>query len=107
MSDNRLWHATLNPSSPRYRDWRKIFESDEIPLINSVAHKARLGDEEDTVYLLNWFEIIGDESTRMLQFFADKFKCTEDEVEKQFDHDGHIPIRTSDVTIIYKLAAFL
>jgi len=31
MSATELWRAVLNPSSPRYLEWRKVFDTDEVP----------------------------------------------------------------------------
>ena len=104
---HQLWNATLNPSSPRYIEWRKIFERDEIPLISPVAFAAVLGNERDTVHLLNWHDIVGEESDRLLAYFAQKYKRPVDQIEKEFDDTGHIPIRASDVVIHYSLRAFI
>ena len=107
MSQHQLWKATLNPSSPRYLEWRKIFESDDIPLINPLVFEAILGNERDKSHLLDWHNIIGDESDRLLDYFAKKYKVRTEELEKEFDNTGHIPIRASDVIISYSVRAFI
>lgn len=102
-----IWNARLNPSSPRYLEWRKIFDEDEIPLVSSIPFQAKLGEETDTIFLLDWFQIVGEESDRMLDFFAQKFSASRDEVEKTFDQAAHIPIRSSDVIISYSVKVFI
>lgn len=105
--NGKIWKAYLNPSSPRYLEWRKIFQQDEIPLINNVAYQAKLGDQRDTIFLLNWFKIVGEESDNLIAYFANKHGLTHTEIEKQFDADGHVPIRTSDVIVAYDLRMFI
>jgi hypothetical protein len=105
--NHQLWKAVLNPSSPRYIEWRKIFESDEIPLISPVSFVAILGNERDTVHLINWHDVVGDESDRMVIYFAEKYKMSHAQVEKEFDNTGHVPIRASDVIISYSMRAFI
>jgi hypothetical protein len=107
MNSHQLWKATLNSSSPRYREWRKIFNSDDIPLIGPGTFSAKLGTETDFVHLLDWHQIVGEESDRMLEYFSKKFKTPIDQVEKEFDETGHVPIRASDVVVSYSLRAFL
>ena len=104
----RLWKAVLNPSSPRYPEWKKIFkESDDIPLVAPCSFEASLGGETDKVYLLDWSNIADEESDLLLNYFAVKFSDTVDAVQKWIDADGHFPIRESDVTIVYELRAFI
>jgi len=105
--NQKLWRAQLNPKSPRYLEWRKIFESDEIPLVTPSAFDAQLGNETDSIHLLDWFEIVSETSDRMLEYFAAKFGTTIEEVEKEFDETGHIPIRASDVIVSYDVRAFI
>lgn len=105
--NHQMWKATLNPSSPRYLEWRKIFESDDVPLISPLTFSAKLGTQSDFVHLLDWHNIVGDESDRLLKYFSDKFHVPEDDLLREFDSTGHIPIRQSDVIISYSLRAFI
>jgi hypothetical protein len=105
--NNQLWKATLNPSSPRYREWRKIFDTDDIQLISPLTFTAKLGTQTDYIHLLDWHNIIGEESDRMLQYFSQKFSVPIDQIEKEFDETGHVPIRASDVIISYSVRAFI
>lgn len=103
----RLWSATLNPSSPRYLDWRKVFTSDSVPVLSPFPVKAILGNEEGLVYALDWDAMDGDTSERLIDFIAKKFNTTKKEVERQINDDGVFPIRESDVIVSYSLKSFI
>lgn len=103
----QLWHASLNPSSPRYLDWRKIFSSDEIPILSPFPVKATLGEEQEMVYALDWQAMDGDTSIRLIAFIANKFSVTTHEVERQIEDDGVFPIRQSDVIVSYSMKSFI
>ncbi len=33
-----MFVAQISPDSPRYKDWRKIFEGDSVPLVSGALH---------------------------------------------------------------------
>jgi hypothetical protein len=107
MMQGVTWKARLNPSSPRYREWRKIFNGDEIQLINNIAYEASLNGQRDTIFLINWFEVMGTEADRMVAYFAEKNNESIEKTEKDLDHDGSVAIRAIDVLITYDSKAFI
>lgn len=107
MSITELWRASLNPSSPRYVEWRKIFDTDEIPITSPFPIKAKLGEEEDMIHAIDWRMLDGLTSERLIEYIANKFAVTPAEVEKQIDEDAHFPIRASDVIISMSPRAFI
>ena len=102
-----LWWATLNQSSPRYADWRKILGEDRVPLLSPWAAQAKLGEETTHVYALDWHDLDGDASQRLLEFVAAKFGVATEVIEADLNRDGHFPIREQDVTVFYDMRAFL
>jgi hypothetical protein len=102
-----LWWASLNQQSPRYADWLKILGDDRVPLLSPWSAQAKLGDETTEVYALDWQNLDGDASQRLLEFVAAKFCVATEEIEKDLDRDGHFPIRAQDVTVFYDVRAFL
>lgn len=108
MRANSLWWASLDHSSPRYRDWYGILNDDRVPLLSPFSTHAQLGEEKDVeVYGLDWQNLDGEQSDRLLNFIAHKFGVTQEEVAKDLDRDGLFPIRAADVTVFYSLRAFL
>lgn len=103
----RLWWARLSTTSPRYADWRKILDSEEVPLLSPGSHSAKLGEETTEVYLLDWQSLDGEASERLLEFLANKFGVETKVIEADLDRDGHFPIRAEDVTISFDVRAFL
>jgi len=102
-----LWWASLNHSSPRYADWFAILGQDRVPLLSPWTAKAKLGEETCEVYALDWQNLEGDASQRLLEFIAKKFGVGTEVIEADLDRDGHFPIREQDVTIFYDIRAFL
>ena len=102
-----LWWASLNQQSPRYRDWYGILEDDRVPLLSPFSASAKLGEEICEVYALDWQNLDEAQSTRLLDFLAHKFNASQDEIAKDLDRDGHMPIRAADVTVCYDMRAFL
>lgn len=102
-----LWWASLNQQSPRYRDWYGILEDDRVPLLSPWSASARLGEETCDVYALDWQNLDEGQSERLLDFLAKKFVANKEEIVKDFDRDGFMPIRATDVTVFYDMRAFL
>ena len=102
-----LWWASLDKSSPRYADWRAILGTDKVSLVSPWSAQAKLGDETCEVYLLDWQDLDGEASQRLLDFLAAKF-CVETKViEEDLDKDGHFPIRATDVYVCFDMRAFI
>jgi hypothetical protein len=102
-----LWWASLNKQSPRYAEWLKILETDRVSLLSPWPAQAKLGDETTDVYALDWQDLDGEQSQRLLEVVAAKFGVETKEVEADLDRDGHFPIRAQDVTVFYDVRAFL
>jgi hypothetical protein len=104
---NDLWHATLNPSSPRYLSWRKIFPSDDIPIRSPIPVKAKLDGDPEEIYLLDWIEMGDYESEKLIAFVVEKFQTTRAIAVAQLDSDEFFPIRKADVLVSFSMRAFL
>lgn len=107
MSVTELWRASLNPSSPRYIEWRKIFASDDIPIVSPFPIKAKLGEETDMIYAICWDELDGPTADRLVDYMAEKFNASPITVAEQIESDSHFPIRASDVIIAFSPRAFM
>lgn len=104
---NKLWWASLSQQSPRYAEWHRILGSDEVPLLSPFPAEAVLGEEMTNVYALDWQNLDGEASQRLLEFLANKFGVETKVIEADLDRDGHFPIREQDVTVCYSMRAFL
>jgi hypothetical protein len=102
-----LWHATLNPASPRYKDWLDILGQDRVELLHPRSFEANLGEETCEVYLLDWLNLDGEASERLLAFIANKFGAEKEVIEKNLNDDGYFPIRAADVIVSFDLRAFM
>jgi hypothetical protein len=102
-----LWHATLNPASPRYKDWLEILGTDRVELLHPKTIQTKLGEEEAEVYVLDWLNLEGEASQRLLDFLARKFNAEKAVIEKNLDEDGVFPIRAQDVIVSFDLRAFM
>ncbi len=103
----KLWWASLNSSSPRYADWKAILGTDSVPLLSPGSAEAQLGEETCEVYALDWQNLDGEQSQRLIDFLSKKFSADPKEIESDLDRDGHMPIRAADVTVCYDMRAFL
>ena len=102
-----LWWASLNHSSPRYKDWFTILGTDKVQLLTPKTGKTKLGEEESAVYLLDWQHLDEGQSERLLDFLAKKFGADKSAIQYDLDKTGHFPISESDVTVFYSIRAFL
>jgi hypothetical protein len=108
MTTNKLWWAKLNTSSPRYREWYGILDSDDVPLIQPQSTLADLGPEKDVeIYALDWQNLDEGQSERLLTCLSRKFGADSEVIQHDLDRDGHLPIRAADVTVFYDARAFL
>jgi hypothetical protein len=104
----QFWRAHLNPSSPRYPQWRKIFDSDEVPLASPFPIRAKLGPEDfQPIYCLDWNQIVGTPSDKLIAFVVERFNVTPRQAAAQLEDDGVFPIRAADVLISFSPRAFL
>lgn len=102
-----LWTAHLNSQSPRYKEWREIFLTDEVKLQSPIPLNARLGEEQTKIYAINVGDL--DEATlgRLMTNIAGKFGVSEEMVAAQIEKDACFPIRESDVIVAFSMRAFI
>lgn len=102
------FQARLNPSSPRYLIWRKIFNQDEIPILSPTPVKGKLdGQDPEFIYLLDWNNIVGEESDRLINFVAEKYSITVLAAAEALEKHGFFPIRRDDCLISATLPHFI
>ena len=107
VSTTELWRAVLNPSSPRYLEWRKVFDTDEVPLLSPFPIKANLNNELTMIHAIDWNLLDGETSNRLVAYIAQKFGVTEEAVQKQIEDDAHFPIRAADVLVTMSPKSFI
>jgi hypothetical protein len=107
MGATELWQAILNPSSPRYLEWRKVFDTDEVPLLSPFPIKANLNNELTMIHAIDWNLLDGETSNRLVAYIAQKFGVTEEAVQKQIGDDAHFPIRAADVLVTMSPKSFI
>lgn len=103
----KLWDAHLFPQSPRYAEWERILGTNEVPLRSSMPFRATLGEDSDSVYLLDTEKLSPEQRSRLIQHVAKKFGAEQAEVAAQLDQDRHFPIREADVVVAFSMRAFL
>lgn len=107
MSD-QWFQAKLNPDSPRYLIWRKIFNQDEIPIRSPIPVKGRLdGQEAEYIYLIDWTQVRGEEARNLVQFVMEKYDVTKAVAVDSLQQHGFFPIRRDDCIISATLPHFL
>jgi hypothetical protein len=107
---NRLWWATLDPTSPRYETWRAILGSQQIPLKSPAPAKADLGqpkvkEKNVQVYQLDAQALTEEQRDRLIAFCCEKFKVPDREVIETVARDG-FPVRAEDVIVAFDMRAF-
>ena len=103
----KLWSASLVGSSPHYAEWRKILDSDEVPIVSPRVEFAQLGPEESVgIYRLDVVRLSRDQHARLVDFICDRFGVKGREAVQGLESDG-FPIRAADVSISYDVRAFL
>lgn len=104
---NELWSAILNPSGPNYETWRKVLDSDQVPLQSPRSVKATLGEEKDVeVYKLDLAAMATHQRERLLGFTARMCGVDLDLIEREVAANG-FPIRAVDVIVSISARAFL
>jgi hypothetical protein len=107
MSQTDFWRASLNPSSPRYLEWRKIFDSDDIEITSPFPINATLGNERDKIHAIDINALDQDTYDRLIAYMAAKFKTPKELMDQAVQKDSHFPIRASDVVISFSPRAFI
>lgn len=103
-----LWTAHLDPHSPRYADWKKIFlDSDEVKISSPLPFKATLGAEQTRVYAIRIGDMNAETLARLMTSIAERFGVSEEAVKQQIETDAHFPIREEDVIVAFSSRAFI
>jgi len=102
------FQGKLNPSSPRYLIWRRIFNQDEIPLMSPIPVKGKLdGQDAEYIYLIDWNRVEGDEAANLIKFVMEKYGTTELAAAEALNQHGFFPIRREDCLISATLPHYL
>ncbi len=100
----RMWSATLDPTSPRYADWRKILgDFDNVPLVDANRRQAEPIGEH---YLVDVDALTPDQKARLIAWVAEKFEATPAAVEAEIIQRG-FPIRAGDVIVSFSMRGFM
>lgn len=104
----RLWNATLVRSSPRYEDWLKCIGIGDVPLKSCLEKNGNFpGHGVRACYEIDVTKLAPEQIDRFVAHFAEKFKCTPEEVRREILGEHGIPIWTEDVSIAFSLRAFV
>jgi len=112
---NKMWSCILNPMSPRYQIWLKIFGGDhDIPLksIDSFslnmppdpAHELQLKSCE--AYALGIDQMSNEQKERLIVWVIENYKVDRSNVEQELKTKG-FPIRSEDIIISFSLRGFM
>lgn len=102
----KLWTATLNTSSPRYADWRKILGSDEVPITNAKPFAAQLGPDMTEIYKLDFDRLSHAQLERLAAWIVEKFGVSKREAHGRLSGEG-FPIRAADVSVCFDVRLFV
>lgn len=119
MTKRGLWHAILNPSSPRHDDWLRILGTHEVPLKSARTHHADLGEERNVeLYKLDIAGLSTDQRERLVHWIRSKFptatalddvegsRAFTQQINDQLDTVG-FPIRFEDVIVSFDYRGFM
>ncbi len=103
-----LFNAILDPTSPRYKDWREIFDGEEVPLESPEVYEAKFGTQPGTtrIYKLGISRLTLEQRERLLKWIVEKFSADREAASKQIDAEG-FPIREVDVVVSFDMRAFI
>lgn len=92
MKDLRT--VTLKNDAPM----REIWPDGEVPVLHFNSTPAELeGEGEREVYMVDVSRLDADTLTRAVNFMANKFGASADEIRADIMRDGHFPLRAQFV----------
>lgn len=96
------WTCYLIKSSTRYDKWRRILQSDEIPIKSPKADLANFGGEETNVrvYELDIERLSEGQRMRLIEFIMERFRESKLTVVTELEYRG-FPVRAEDVVIAF------
>jgi len=105
---NRLWHATLDRSSPRFENWKQCLGTDDVPLVSCMEHNGTFpGYGSKACYRIDVSQLTVEQIERFVAHFAAKFKLAPEEVRRDITGEHGIPIWAEDVAIAFSSRAFI
>lgn len=91
--------AYLSERSSRYPEWIKVFGTNQVPILNTLApNLANVLGEIKMVYLLDLSKLSEQQMTRLKEHIVQKFGVSMEEVERTLPEIG-VPILAEDVTV--------
>lgn len=101
--------ATIRPESPPYRDWLRVFGTDQVPIMLPYPVRGSApGVESAEFYKLHVPSLTPDQRSRLVEFIAERFGELPSTVEALMDDPEHgVPIKAEDVLVSVDARAFL
>lgn len=91
--------ARISETSERYREWLKVFGTNQVPIINiMIPNIANVLGENREVYMLDLDKLSEDQLTRLKSHLSEKFNIPMEEVERDLPKIG-VPILAEDVFV--------
>jgi hypothetical protein len=93
--------ATLNQSSSRYHEWRKIFDVDQIPLAAPLAPPGRnpFDETQTRFYIIDHTKLAPGELRRLLAIITTTLRCSDAEGMQYLEMRGGYLIPQEDVIV--------
>jgi len=95
------WKTTGQVTNPeRAEVWRRIFDTDSIPLVSFVPQRGDLPGKPDALfYMLDLKVITTEQRARLVEVTAERFKLDPAFVEANLDKIG-VPVLADDVHVL-------
>ncbi len=94
--------AHISTKSPRYEDWKAVFDDDSVPIKSPVPVMATIdGIGEQSVYLLDLSRLKVAQFDRLVAHIAKKSGLPEDDVRANIVDDGMLPILADDLSVSF------
>src|ERR671927_344734 len=95
----RPFEATILESSPRGRDWLKVFGKLTGRIKGPLPRRANVLEQQGTeIYLLDLDSLTGEELARLVEHIAQKFGMPAEVVKRELSEKG-CPILAEDVAV--------
>jgi hypothetical protein len=92
----------ISEASPRHSEWVRIFGSDTIPIVSTVAKRADLPGKPDVfVYDLDLEALDEGQRRRLVEHITEKFHLQEESVWRDLKSDHGVPILDEDLLVSF------
>ena len=92
--------ATLNPKSPRVKDWLRVYGKTKIQLRGPLPVRATSPAGVQFFHHVHESELTPEVRERLADHVSEKFCLSRDEVLRSIDDPAHgVPILADDVTV--------